>query len=156
MQMLRLAACFALAFIVISCGGGSDKGISSDIIRNPATGVKNAKKQKVPKIEFKEERYEFGAISKGEVVRHTFEFTNVGNAPFVISNIYGDCGCTVIKDWEKEPIEPGESSSFEAVFSSESKEGQQNIRVYLAGNTVPPQNITVLSGFVITPNTKQP
>ncbi len=156
MQRTTLGIFILLALAVVACGPSEEGKINSDIINNTATGAKNPEKKKLPAVTFKNPRYEFGAISQGEIVKHTFEFTNTGEAPLIISSIYGECGCTVVDTWEKDPIQPGESGSFEAVFNSDKKSGQQSIKVFLAGNTVPVKNTVVLAGFVVTPKTQQP
>ncbi|MGB0165589.1 MAG: DUF1573 domain-containing protein [Luteibaculum sp.] len=142
---------FLIACTVISaCNSGNQKEITPDLINNPVTGAESDK-EKQPEITFEEQRIDFGTISQGEIVRKQFSFKNTGNAPFVISTIYGECGCTVIEDWQKEPVNPGDEVSFTAVFNSEGKEGKQNIRVYVTGNTVPSKNPAVLVGNVVKP-----
>lgn len=47
------------------------------------------------KIEFKNDVIDYGEIAKGSDGIRTFEFTNVGDAPLVISNVKSSCGCTV-------------------------------------------------------------
>ena len=56
-------------------------------------------------IAFTETDFDFGTINDGDQVQHTFEFTNSGDEPLIISNAKGSCGCTV-PTWPKEPIAP--------------------------------------------------
>lgn len=58
------------------------------------------------KIEFKKETHDYGTVKYGGDGTCTFEFTNTGDAPLIISNAKGSCGCTV-PSWPKEPIAPG-------------------------------------------------
>ena len=58
-------------------------------------------------IEFEKEVHDYGTIENGANGQCTFNFKNSGNAPLIISNAKGSCGCTV-PSWPKEPIAPGE------------------------------------------------
>lgn len=57
-------------------------------------------------IEFKKETHDYGNVKYGGDGTCTFEFTNTGTEPLIISNAKGSCGCTV-PSWPKEPIAPG-------------------------------------------------
>ena len=85
-----------------------------------------------------ETEFDFGTINDGDKVSHTFEFTNTGDNPLIISNAKGSCGCTV-PTWPKEPIAPGETSSIEVEFDSKNKPGAQNKTVTITANTEPAQ-----------------
>jgi hypothetical protein len=58
------------------------------------------------KIDFKKETHDYGNVKFGGNGECKFEFTNTGNAPLIISDAKGSCGCTV-PTWPKEPIAPG-------------------------------------------------
>lgn len=66
----------------------------------------NAQLESGAKIEFKKEVHDYGTVKYGGDGECTFEFTNTGNEPLIISNAKGSCGCTV-PAWPKEPIAPG-------------------------------------------------
>lgn len=89
-----------------------------------------------PKFQFTKETHDFGTISEGEVVSHTFEFTNAGDAPLVINSASASCGCTV-PSWPREPIAPGKSGRIKVQFDSNNKSGIQNKSVTLKANTNP-------------------
>src|SRR2546428_7395455 len=55
-----------------------------------------------PKIQFAEMVYDFGKISSGEVVKHSFVFTNVGMATLEINDVRPGCGCTTAGTWAKQ------------------------------------------------------
>lgn len=75
--------------------------------------------QNGPKIEFTAENntIDYGKVVKGQDsgVR-TFEFTNTGDAPLVISNVRSTCGCTVPSKPEA-PIMPGEKGSIDVKYN---------------------------------------
>jgi hypothetical protein len=93
-------------------------------------------------IMFNEMSFDFGEITEGETVQHTFTFENTGSYPLVISNAIGSCGCTV-PTYPKEPVSPGEKAAIEVQFNSAGREGLQNKTITVTANTDP--SPTVLS-----------
>ena len=90
-------------------------------------------------ITFAENTKDFGDITVGDVVEHTFKFENTGNQPLIISNVLVQCGCTAT-DWPREPIAPGKSSEITVKFNSENKSpGVQNKVVTVVSNSVNPR-----------------
>lgn len=69
-----------------------------------------------PIITFDKKEYDFGEIENGTPVETVFSYTNTGKSPLVITDIKSTCGCTVPKDWSREPLATGESSSFTVKF----------------------------------------
>lgn len=72
-----------------------------------------------PKIEFKEadNTIDYGRVEKNsdDGVR-SFEFTNTGDAPLIITNAQSTCGCTV-PSYPKEPIMPGKTGKIEVKYN---------------------------------------
>jgi hypothetical protein len=88
----------------------------------------------LPSFKFDEETYDFGTISEGTVAEHTFKFTNVGEAPLIISSATASCGCTV-PSYPKEPIPVGGKGEIQVKFDSQGKPGIQNKTVTITANT---------------------
>lgn len=101
----------------------------------------------LPKFSFNEESHDFGTIQEGTVAKHDFEFTNTGDAPLIISNASGSCGCTV-PQWPREPIAPGETGIIHVEFNSNSRPGNQSKTVTLNANTVPNKKVLRISALV--------
>ncbi|MFD2543516.1 DUF1573 domain-containing protein [Lacinutrix gracilariae] len=76
-----------------------------------------AAQEKVAKIEFKETTVDYGTIEKGADGVRTFEFTNTGNAPLIISKVSSSCGCTVPKKPDG-PILPGETGEIQVKYDT--------------------------------------
>ena len=95
-----------------------------------------------PVMTFKETVYDFGTVKQGEVINHTFTFTNTGKEPLIIENASASCGCTV-PDWTRTPIAPGKTGEIKVEFNSTGKFGQQAPMVTIRANTEP--NITQVS-----------
>ena len=94
----------------------------------------------VPAMTFETTEHDFGAITEGDVVEFTYNFKNTGEAPLIIQDVKGSCGCTV-PEWTKEPVPVGGSGFIKAKFDSKGKHDQQNKTVTIFANTYPPQTI---------------
>tara|TARA_Y100000816_G_C25976977_1_gene510019 strand:+ start:292 stop:759 length:468 start_codon:yes stop_codon:yes gene_type:complete len=87
-----------------------------------------------PKFSFDQEEHNFGQIKDGDIVSHTFRFTNTGQAPLIISKATAACGCTV-PQWPKQPIPVGGTGEIQVQFDSSNKPGMQNKVVTITANT---------------------
>lgn len=105
----------------------------------------------IAEITFKEKSHDFGTIKEGEVVETIFEFTNTGDIPLVISKIKASCGCTVPSNWSRDPIQPGEESSFSVKFDSKNKPNKQSKTVTVHSNAKKGVDYVSIKLFV-TPN----
>src|SRR5690606_15188559 len=63
-----------------------------------------------PMISVDKEVHDYGTIAQGANGTCEFTVTNSCDAPLIITNCKGSCGCTVPK-CETEPIKPGQSTS---------------------------------------------
>lgn len=106
----------------------------------------------LPVFEFEGTEHDFGTINEGDIVEHTFTFTNNGEAPLIIQDAVGSCGCTV-PIWSKEPIPVGGTGSLTAKFNSKGKPNIQNKTVTVTANTWPKQTRLKIKALV-TPTTK--
>jgi hypothetical protein len=98
-----------------------------------ASLAQEASVQIAPKIEFEVKLFDFGVISQGDTIRHTFTFQNNGTAPLNILSARGSCGCTV-PTYSKTAVAPGESGKVDVKFNSAGKLGGQNKTVTLITN----------------------
>jgi len=75
--------------------------------------------QKGPKIEFKDKdnTVDYGTTNKDDDngIR-SFEFTNTGDAPLIITNVQSTCGCTILTK-PTEPILPGKTGKIEVKYN---------------------------------------
>lgn len=98
-------------------------------------------------ITFDNQKFNYGVIDEGEVVKHPFKFKNVGNVPLTISNCKGSCGCTV-PTWPHEPIPAGGEGEIMVEFNSKGKPGANSKRVTVTANTNPTETMLEISGEV--------
>ncbi|MBX2966027.1 MAG: DUF1573 domain-containing protein [Cyclobacteriaceae bacterium] len=86
-----------------------------------------------PVLTFEKNTHDFGDIYQNDKVEHIFKFTNTGNEPLLISNVYGTCGCTA-PEWPRQPIHPGAKGEIKVRFDSTGKMGRQNKTVTVISN----------------------
>lgn len=109
-------ALLSLALIFVASAGAA---IAQEVVQGP-------------KIEFEKEVHDYGTIENGANGECTFEFKNTGNAPLIISNAKGSCGCTV-PSWPKEPIAPGGTASIKVKYDTK-RPGAINKSVTITSN----------------------
>ena len=134
---------YALVLIVILSGCGSQVSDLELRVAKIETEIASLRKGGVssvipdgsfPKFSFQEEEHNFGDIRDGDIVSHTFKFTNTGEAPLIISKATAACGCTV-PQWPRQPIPVGGSGEIKVQFDSSNKPGMQNKVVTITANT---------------------
>ncbi|GGK81610.1 DUF1573 domain-containing protein [Rufibacter glacialis] len=101
-----------------------------------------------PSIQFEEQRFDFGEIKPGDVVQHTFKFTNNGTMPLIISNVRTTCGCTAT-GFPKAPVRPGETAAITASFNSAGKRGQQNKVITIESNAVQGRTQVIIATTIV-------
>ncbi|MCS6821476.1 MAG: DUF1573 domain-containing protein [Microscillaceae bacterium] len=109
---------------------------SNTAMSEQTSASKNENEKQLPVFKFEKTKHDFGEIRDGEVVKHTFTFTNVGNAPLIIKEARATCGCTV-PNYPKEPIPPNGKGEITVEFNSTGKSGIQNKTITITANTNP-------------------
>lgn len=98
--------------------------------------------QNGPVLSWDKNTHDFGNIVQGDVVEHTFKFTNTGNEPLIITNVQVSCGCTTPKGWPRDPVMPGGSGELTVAFNSTGKMGAQTKPVTIISNAVNDTKLT--------------
>ena len=124
---------------------------------NAATSAVEAATPTGPTTEmtFGETSFDFGTVTEGEKVSHTYTFKNTGDEPLILSNAKGSCGCTV-PEWPREPIPVGGEGEVTVEFNSRGKSGDRNQKVTITANTNPAQTFIFLKGKVDKAATESP
>lgn len=68
-------------------------------------------------IKMNVEVHDFGKIKVGIPVTYEFEIKNISNAPVVVENAWGSCGCTV-PEKPAEPILPGKTAKMKVNYNA--------------------------------------
>ncbi|MEM6348768.1 MAG: DUF1573 domain-containing protein [Bacteroidota bacterium] len=95
--------------------------------------IQQAKEMAPTSVEWFETQHDFGSITQGETVSHTFRFKNNGTEPLKLTRVKPSCGCTT-PEWSREEIAPGEEGFIEVKFNSTGKSGVQSKAVTVTGN----------------------
>lgn len=137
---------------LVSCKDSNpNRTIGTDSIESPAS-LRDQKDQKLPRIEFDQTEVSTGKITQGEVRNFTFNFTNTGDAPLVISEVSGSCGCTIPRNYPKDKIMPGEGGSIDVEFDSDNKWGSQTVTVNVATNAIPAFTQLIIRTEIVVPD----
>lgn len=123
--------------------------LSTDLVKQAKTASPAGETAGTAIFTFEKEIHDFGSLIDGEKVSYSFRFTNTGDAPLIISNAKGSCGCTV-PNWPKNPIAPGETGNIDVTFNSAGRSGKQTKTVTLTANTNPSTKNIKITSEVIT------
>jgi hypothetical protein len=104
-----------------------------------------------PLIQFDNTMFDFGKVSIGEKVRHSYIVTNTGNDTLQITNVHPGCHCTTAGDWTHK-IEPGKTGEIPVQFDSTGFSGTitRTIDVYSNAKNEP-HKILQLKGIIWKP-----
>lgn len=103
------------------------------------------------KIQFADPIYDFGKVNSGELVKHSFVFTNTGTATLQILDVRPGCGCTTAGTWDKQ-VEPGKTGSIPLQFNSANFSGTVVKSATVTCNDPAQTNITLqIKGTVWKP-----
>jgi len=144
---------------IAACNNGDKKteeGAGEDVLESVTTEDNTGPNASIPDstdvanapvISFTEDTYDFAKIKEGEKVKHTFEFTNTGKSPLILSDVQAGCGCTTPK-FDKKPVNPGEKGTIEIGFNSSGQKGVQHKIITVFSNAQPGQTMLHLKGEV--------
>ncbi|MBR4553199.1 MAG: DUF1573 domain-containing protein [Bacteroidaceae bacterium] len=100
-------------------------------------------------IKFDKTSHNFGTFAETTPQTVTFTFTNTGDKPLIIQQVFTSCGCTAY-DYTKTEIKPGEkgivtatyngkgqaTGSVKKVITVRSNASNSIVRLYIEGNMV--------------------
>lgn len=90
---------------------------------------------------------DYGTITQGDDGQREFTLTNTGNAPLIISNATGSCGCTV-PQWPKEPILPGQKATIKVNYDT-NRTGSFTKTVTVVSNAANTTDVLQIKGNVL-------
>lgn len=71
---------------------------------------------KPAEFKFEKETHDFGKISTAKPVSIEFKFTNIGDAPLILTKVETTCGCTV-PTYTQTPIKKGEAGLIKITYT---------------------------------------
>ena len=139
-------------FFLFACGYDPFSKVKSGNVE--MASVRDNSPSKFPVMNFNKTTHDFGVIQNGTPVETVFSYTNTGEAPLVITDIKSTCGCTVPKDWSREPLNPGESSQFSVKFDGKGRNNTSKT-VTITANTQTGRETVKITAFVNNPEMDQ-
>jgi hypothetical protein len=118
-------AFFILTLALFACGQKDEKKVNTV---QPSSGLQQTE------ISFTEQLYNFGELEAGEIVLHSFVFTNTGTNNFVIERLHSDCEC-VKASYSKQAVKPGEKGIIEVEFDTAGLVGKEYKTIEVHGNS---------------------
>ncbi|MEI6566367.1 MAG: DUF1573 domain-containing protein [Verrucomicrobiota bacterium] len=104
-----------------------------------------------PKIAFEAPIFDFGKVKMGDLVKHTFYFTNIGSGILNLSNVQPSCGCTAAGDWTRQ-VEPGKTGIIPVQFNSANFNGQVHKTVTVtSSDPIQPAVMLQINGTIWRP-----
>ncbi|MCQ2605227.1 MAG: DUF1573 domain-containing protein [Bacteroidales bacterium] len=136
---MKKIICAVFALLTI-CAGCNNSNSNKEEAKSTDT---------VAAITFDSKNYQFGEIVKGEIVEHTYTFTNTGTIDLQIQEVDPSCGCTT-PEWTQEPIKPGQKGKIRVKFDTQHQSyGNKQKQVSVYSNTIPSRNILQFSAVVV-------
>jgi hypothetical protein len=86
-----------------------------------------------PAIDFDERAHDFGLVTEGMPIKHTFQVKNPGTAPLVLSEVRTSCGCTAAT-LGGTTIPPGGSGPLEVTMDTHGQRGPGQRTITVAAN----------------------
>ena len=102
-----------------------------------------------PVMSFETSVLDFGKIEHKSDGNRAFVLTNTGNAPLIISNAKGSCGCTV-PTWSRDPLAPGQSTEIGVKYDTK-RIGKFTKTITLTTNSSEKTKILTIKGEVQKP-----
>jgi hypothetical protein len=109
--------------------------------------------EKIGTFSFVSEEIDYGKIPQHADGVRIFKFTNTGDAPIVITNAKGSCGCTV-PTYPKNVILPGETGEINVKYATD-RIGAFTKTVTLTSNASEPSKVLRIKGEVLNPEKKE-
>jgi hypothetical protein len=94
--------------------------------------------------------HDFGKITKGSIVKHTFQLKNISNQTITIERVQSSCGCTAALI-SKKVLKPNQIAKITAEFNSQGFQGfqEKHIYVYEKNNPNPIYTLTIKANVFV-------
>ncbi len=141
-RFINTSLLVGVLLVIVSCNRAPKAEASSDVAISDSTD------NKYPNLKFKEDFFDFGTITQGEVISHTFHLYNAGDDLLIIKDLIPDCGCTKPKI-EKKVLKPGEETTVEVIFDSKGWYGSQYKSVTVRSNSpIRDKSVTIKANVI--------
>jgi hypothetical protein len=108
---------------------------------------------KPAEFKFETETHDFGKVALNKPVIYTFNFTNVGDAPLIITKVETTCGCTV-GEYTQTPVKKGEKGFVKVTLTPAGSPLPFNKAITLTSNARTTTKVLYVKGESIEGSTK--
>jgi len=102
---------------VILAAAMGTTALAAELPQAPGPATAESTNAVGPKIAFDSIVFDFGKAKEGELVKHTYVFTNIGDQLLEISAVQPSCGCTTAGEWTHK-VEPGKCGTMAIQFNT--------------------------------------
>ena len=114
-RLMLTSALLLLQLVAMTgCGGSQSNGVDASFIHLPGEG----EAQNAPRMQWSSTELDLGLVAAGESRKLTYQLTNAGLSPLIVTQVLPSCGCTVAEAWDSSPLAPGESTSIVLRFDA--------------------------------------
>ncbi|HEX4210574.1 MAG TPA: DUF1573 domain-containing protein, partial [Candidatus Binataceae bacterium] len=117
----------------IDLGAAASGGVPASTGLQNLTGSGPSTNGGQPKIQLINPNYNFGSVTNGVPVTHTFKIRNAGRGTLIIGGINTSCGCTAAKP-TKSTLAPGEESDVQVTFDTRFDKGPATRTITVLNN----------------------
>ncbi len=103
---------------------------------------------KAGEFKFEAETHDFGKIKLDQPATYTFNFTNEGEAPLIITKIEPTCGCTV-GEYTQTPVKKGDKGFIKVTIKKSGSPLPFNTAVTVTSNARTPVKVLYLKGETV-------
>lgn len=100
-------------------------------------------------VQFSRTSHDFGKVrEEGGTLTTTFEFTNKGIKPIMLTEVVAACGCTT-PEWTRSPVEPNQTGFIKVVFDPKDKIGVFTKTISVTTDSEPSTVVLTIKGEVL-------
>ncbi|WP_199118364.1 DUF1573 domain-containing protein [Pedobacter sp. ASV28] len=108
---------------------------------------------KPAEFKFEAETHDFGKIALDKPVSYTFNFTNEGDTPLIITKVEPTCGCTV-GEYTQTPVKKGEKGFIKVTVKKSGSPLPFNTAVTVTSNARTATKVLYLKGETVADASK--
>ena len=112
-------------------------------------GLTTQAQVKPAEFKFDTETHDFGKIALDKAVVYTFNFSNEGEQPLIISKVEPTCGCTV-GEFTQTPVKQGEKGFIKVTVKKSGVPMPFNMAVTVSSNARTPTKVLYLKGETVS------
>ena len=98
-------------------------------------------------VMFQNTTHNFGKLPVNSILEHTFKFTNTGERPLYITDVYSDCDCLSVQ-YSFDPIGSGENGEIKILFNTSDLKGLQFHGIVVSTNAKTPEHKLFIRGVM--------